>query len=385
MTDINKDVYCPMIHGGLSINLVGSNQKTAMVDHCCLRHNDIAVNIETNIWNTPALIPLRQLNNQNIWDSACWACQKPELSGISSLRTGTLEKYGIRKNLAGPVHLQLNFDSSCNLACRTCGPDQSTYWQKHLKENNMVVDIIPANSRVDDVIAILKTLDLTNLEMVVIAGGESLMSKGYWQVAELIAKLVPNAKEKLTLSFQTNGTQYIEQKYYPIIEKFHLVKLHFSIDAVADQFEYLRWPAKWSQVTDNMYKLRDSLPANVMFLIEETVSIFNLYYQNELDDWVKTNYSTNRMKPSELRPDGDITNHQRHLAFGIYGLTNLTQKYVDSIKHTSLINLLDKNWKEDPINIKKMIIEIQKFDVIRQQDFTKTFPEIAEFYSEYLR
>jgi len=380
---IDKSTYCPLVYNGLSITL--NNSDKTVINHCCIRDHQIQIDDINELWSHEKLIPLREINSQGQWDPSCWSCEKPEKAGFSSFRTGMLEKYGFKKPLTGPVHLQLMFDSSCNLACRTCGPSLSTYWQKHLKDNNMIFDIIPANSRVDDIIAILKNLDLTNLEMVVIAGGESLISKVYWQVAELIANKVPNAKEKLTLSFQTNGTQYIEQKYYPIIEKFHLVKLHFSIDAVADQFEYLRWPASWSQVTDNMYKLRDSLPANVMFLIEETVSIFNLYYQDSLVDWIKKNYSTNRMEPSALRPDGDVTNHQRHLAFGIYGLTNLTQKYVDSIKHTSLINLVDKNFKENPTEITAMIAEIRKFDTIRGQDFTKTFPEIAEFYSEYLR
>ena len=124
-----------------------------------------------------------------------------------------------------------------------------------------------------------------------------------------------------------------------------------------------------------MLTLRENLPVNVMFLIEETVSIFNLHYQLKLDNWVKNNFSTNRL--------GDIVNHQRHLAFGTYGIHNLTQKYVDSLTSDQK-KLLDNNWSEDSTKIRTMIKEIQKFDTVRHQNWAKTFSEVAEFYSEYL-
>ena len=52
---------------------------------------------------------------------------------------------------------------------------------------------------------VLESLDLSNLEMVVFCGGETLMGNAYWQVAEAIADMCPHSKEKTTLSFQTNG------------------------------------------------------------------------------------------------------------------------------------------------------------------------------------
>jgi len=376
MTDINKDVYCPMIHGGLSINLSSHPGKTA-IKHCCIIDQPyIFIDNQTDPWSVEQLTPLRELNLQGQWHSSCWACERSEKANISSYRTGMLEKFGVKENLPGPIRLDLMFDTSCNLACRTCGPSFSTYWQKHLKDNHIKIES-SIDTKTNEMIDILKRLDLTNLEMVSIAGGESLMSKSYWQVAEFIADSVPNAKEKLTLSFQTNGTQPIEEKYYSIIEKFQLIKIHFSIDAIDDQFEYLRWPAKWEQVTKNMYKLRDSLPVNVMFLIEETISIFNLYYHDKLSEWIKNNFSTNRL--------GDAVNHSSHPAQGIYSLDNLSQRYINVLDNTPLSNLIPKYQKENSANIKLMIAEIRKFDTIRGQDFTKTFPEIAEFYSEYLR
>jgi len=366
-----------MIHGGLEISLKNNNK--IRVNHCCLYNESTSININPgdNIWNNQKLIPLRQLNELNQWDPGCWTCQGNELAGQASFRTGMLEKFGEKKNLSGPQRLDLLFDISCNLACRTCGPHSSTYWQRHLKENKIDFNSTSPISRADEMIAVLKTLDLSNLEMVVFCGGETLMGNAYWQVAEAVADMCPHAKDKITLCFQSNGTQSIDTKYFPIIERFHLITINISLDGINERFEYLRWPAKWNQVIDNIGNLRETSPVNTMFLIEETISIFNLYYQDELERWTKNNFSTNRL--------GDHINHTRHVANGVFGLDNLSQSYVDSIRSTNLINLVNPNWRENSTEITAMIAEIQKFDTIRKQDWTKIFPEVADFYSRYLR
>ena len=154
-----------------------------------------------------------------------------------------------------------------------------------------------------------------------------------------------------------------------------MVKLNISLDGVGEQFEYLRWPANWQQVTSNIMNMRATLPVNVMFLIEETVSIFNLRYQNVLDTWVKNNFATNRL--------GDVVNHTRHVANGIFSLNNLSQEYVDSLKGTQLAQLVKPSWKEQPNQIQQMIAEIERFDTIRNQSWRDTFPEVYEFYKKF--
>jgi sulfatase maturation enzyme AslB (radical SAM superfamily) len=371
---MSESIHCPMIHGGLQINL--KNLKNhVQINHCCLRNDLVTVSKDTDLWSNPSLIPLRELNKQNKWHSGCWTCQGNELAGFNSFRTGTLEMFGTATDLSGPQRLDLMFDIGCNLACRSCGPYASTYWQKHLSDNNIEFTAPSRQSRVDEMIALLKTLDLSNLRLVVFCGGETLLGTGYWQVAEALAALVPNAQEQLTLSFQTNGTQSIDSKYHSLIEKFHLVKLNISIDGVGDQFEYLRWPASWQQVVDNIMDMRRSLPVNVMFLIEETISVFNLHYQDRLADWARENFATNRL--------GDIVNHTRHVANGIFSLNNLSQEYVDSLAGTNRAQLVHPSWKERPEQITMMIKEIERFDSIRKQSWSETFPEVYKFYSRF--
>ena len=368
-----SDTYCSLIHGGLVLNFKYGEIQTAQ---CCLQYNPGKIT-SRSIWNDIKFIPLRKINQQNQWAFNCKNCETLEKNGVESLRTGMNKGLGIKDqyNLSGPARIDLMFDTSCNLACRTCDPRNSTFWQKHLTENNQqYISTIPVSYL--QVIEALAELDLSNLRMLVFSGGETLLGQTYWKVAEWLADNVPNAKQNLTLCFQTNATQPINERNYKTIEKVFLVQLQCSLDGIDKRFEYLRWPAKWDQVSHNLAQIKNTAPSNTMFLVEETVSIFNFYYMNELEIWAKTNFAVNR--------EQDPINHNRHLASRTFSIQQLTQEYVDAMQDSPYKNFISVAWRENSTDIIKMIAEIKKFDQFRGQSFEKTFPEVAEFYARYL-
>ena len=366
------NAYCPIIHSGLVIDLKWSDEP--YVTNCCLRLDRVPA--QGNIWQSVKLVRDRTKNLAGQWDPSCWSCQGNEQAGLESYRTGSIMSYGTETNLPGPKRLDLMFDISCNLACRTCGPHSSSLWQKHLKSNNIAFKSINDTAKTDEMIAMLKTLDLSRLETVVFGGGETLLGQGYWTVAELLLDLVPNAKQQLTVCFQTNGTQTISARNLETVSKFKAVKLNVSLDGVGERFEYLRWPATWLQVTDNLAQLLDSCPDNVEFLIEETLSIFNLYYTNELKSWAADNFSVSKWQyPIHV---------SSHPANKIFALAHVTQEYVDALTAEHKL-LLPRDWQEDSAKIQEMIATIDQFDQIRQQDWQQTFPEVADFYRRYIK
>jgi len=376
---MTKNIHCPMIHGGLNIDLK-VQADTLHYNQCCLSTTQLAVPTDTALlWNSIPLQEIRQANNENRWLDGCWQCQHVESAGLKSFRQSMIEGIGPGQNLSGPKRIDLLFDRSCNLACRTCGPGSSTFWEKHLRDNKLSLfrPTFTENKNIDTIKNILETLDLSNLEQVQFCGGETLMGNTYWKTAELLVDLLPNAKEKVLLGFQTNGTQSIDEKYYKLIEKFKLVKLMISIDGTHDRFDYLRWPANWNQVVDNIFNLREKLPGNVMFFVQECTSNLNLFYFNEVKNWADQNFNTNR--------EGDQVEHTTQLAMhGYLNVNNITQEYVDAIKDTQMFQFISPTWEENPTKIKEFIRETEKFDHLRGQDWKKTFPEVADFYSRYL-
>lgn len=366
-----------MIHGGLNINL--KRQSTQLgFNQCCLSTTPLSfVDNDKIEWTDLKLIQLRSQNNNEQWLDGCWQCERLEKTGAKSFRKSMIEKFGVKKTVSGPQRIDLLFDRSCNLACITCGPESSTFWAKHLKDNNLSVPTFLETDNIGKIERILKNLDLSNLEMVQFCGGETLMGNTYWQVAKLLTELVPDAKNQLQLVFQTNGTQTINPRHFDVIEKFKLVKLMISIDGTRDRFEYLRWPADWDQVTNNMFELRESLPSNVMFMIQETISCLNLFYFDEVSTWVGKNFNANR--------EGDIVDYSAQLAIHQYlDVRYITQEYVEVLKNTKQIHTIGTNWEENPEAIKKFITQTEKFDTLRGQNWKKVFPEVAEFYKRYL-
>lgn len=373
----NTNIHCPMIHGGLNINLKAQNGNL-VYNQCCLSSANLdKLTTPIKMWDSEALSQLRQQNNNNVWDPGCWECNSLEKAGLRSFRHAMIDAFGIKKNLSGPQRIDLLFDRSCNLACMNCGPMSSTFWQKQLKNHNFPVNDYPATNNLETIYNTLKSLDLSNLEMVQFCGGETLLGNLYWEAAELIAELVPNAKNKIVLGFQTNGTQPIHEKNYKIIEKFHLVKFMISMDGIQDRFEYMRWPANWNQFVDNINNMSEKLPINVMFFIQETTNCLNLFYHTEVPNWVKENFNTNRL--------GDPTAHSTQLVMHPnFNVNNITQEYFDAIGNSNIKNVLEKNWTENPTKINKMLLELDKFNTITGKNWKVIFPDVVNFYSRYL-
>jgi len=360
-----------MIHGGLDIT-TGNGQITAK--HCCIMPSQPAVvNVDEDVLNHPSLYPLRDQNLRGEWHSDCASCKGNEDSGHTSFRTGMLNLLG-DKPVDKLQRLDLHFDKSCNLACRICGPKWSTTWQKHLRDNNVEFKEQDNYQDVESIKKLLSNLDLSDLKQVVLCGGETLLGNSYWNVAEYIAQLIPeHAKQNVQLGMQTNGTQRITSRGKEIFERYNLVKLHVSIDAIEEQFEYLRWPAEWNQVKNNLQELNETVPTNTMFEIEETLCTFNLFYRDRLATWLRDNFSTNRL--------GDPVNYGSHQAFHSHAeLAAMTREYYDALEDKSIVG----NFIEQPQKVKEFIAKTVMYDSFRNQDWSKTFPEVYEFYARYV-
>jgi hypothetical protein len=372
-----NDLYCPMIHGGININFK-SHDGSLGINQCCLSSTPLIPIDKKDIWDNKNFLRLREINDQNQWNPDCWECKQIEAGGLKSFRKSMLQHFGEKRELTGPIRIDLLFDRSCNLACTICNSQSSTFWQQYEKQNNFDTRIFLNISKVDQVIETLKTLDLSNLEQVQFCGGETLMGTAYWKVAKVLSEIVPNADKKLLVGFQTNGTQTIDKKYYEIIEKFHLVKLFISIDGIDKKFNYLRWPGEWNQVSENILELRENLPFNVMFLVQEALSNFNLFYADEVATWISNHFATNRVN--------DKVEHAQQLAnHDLLGIDNITEEYVAAISNRNTRNMLPANWKENPDKIRKMLAETAKHDQARGQNWKRAFPEIVKYYSRYLQ
>jgi hypothetical protein len=65
-------------------------------------------------------------------------------------------------------------------------------------------------------------------------------------------------------------------------------------------------------------------------------------------------------------------------------VNNITQEYRNALNGTKMAEFISPDWQENPARIRRFLEETERFDSIRGQDWKKTFPEVANFYSRYL-
>ena len=169
--------------------------------------------------------------------------------------------------------------SICNLACVTCGPGASTRWQRELG-----MPITPGNPRAIDQNTIAAARKMTG---VVICGGEPMLNFSSETMLE-------NLLSDQNVRVHFNGTVMPRQSFMDQSARFKQIQYCFSIDGVGQRFEYLRWPAKWDQVVENILWLVETAPDNVRFSVNITISQLNRHYQDEIVDWINKTIPQNK-------------------------------------------------------------------------------------------
>jgi len=100
--------------------------------------------------------------------------------------------------------------------------------------------------------------------------------------------------DQAAISYNTNGTQIPDRSVMDLWQQARLVKIYFSVDAVAKAFEYIRWPASWNQVARNIEQMKADCPSNVMFGINATVGCYNVFEMAAVWSWFDRELATNR-------------------------------------------------------------------------------------------
>jgi hypothetical protein len=353
-------------------------------------------------WNSVGLEQLRQdfLNNNK--SPICNRCWNEEAHSKKSLRLRLFDPetyesefvYAQGKDFAdtlkdsintgkykqGPIALTIKNGNVCNAKCRICHPGDSSKWRNDAVElKNLLgveyyrTDQIERNWTDIQVDEIIELSD--NLVRLELFGGEPLYNKKVYAIIEGIAKR-GNAGN-IVLYVNTNGSVNIAEKM-PDVRHFKSVEIGVSVDGVGKQFEYGRHGLSYNQIVDNIKQMQDYFENNrVNYFIDSisTVSVLTVYYLPELKKAVKD------MLP--LAPFWNLLVYPSYLY--IQNMPHYLKEKVieklstDAEEFADLINILqqpgnDSEWE-------KFLSITASLDKIRNEDFSKTFPEFYELFS----
>jgi len=232
---------------------------------CCILNNFKADR------DTEQLLDDHRNNRKSKFCDTCW---KIEDIGIMSKRQIANEHY--KESLAQTERAVstavIPVGNVCNLYCITCHPSASTSW---LKKYQHVYSGTPHdNVQVITDISSADVRDMESLKHVEFIGGETLRSASLWKYLETLDK-------KKAFSLQTNGTVELTQKQVELLASFENFNICFSLDGYGKIFEYIRQPAKWDKVCENIKQYIKIFGINRLSTYV-TISNLNILYIDDI-------------------------------------------------------------------------------------------------------
>jgi organic radical activating enzyme len=306
--------------------------------------------------------------------------------------------------------LQLIFDNTCNLKCRSCNANYSSKWVEEAKERHVPYwessAKVPMNDMENSKFWTSMNDWLPEIKRLEIMGGEPFYMKEFKRFVDKIIN--DNHSHNIDMTLSTNGTIADKVFLEKMASNFKNLSFSVSIDGVGDKFEYLRHPGNWESVLENLqyfYELHNSdYPVSIQ--ITHTITALNIMYLPEFHDFFQEHFPNFKIW-------NNIAHYPKWLTCSVlpaYAKKNITEKLSNhnwSVDYesevTALLNYLNTPLYENGSSVDEKIRsrvseeKIKMFDVrsienkwnifksqivggdhYREENFTKVFPELYE-------
>ena len=365
---IDRASYCFDIHHTLSLKFYNGITK---LGPCCLAdHIDLEHTTVQEFWNHDYLVNLRNQNSDSKIPYECRACSKLEHAGLHSRRSNHLQYYTDEELTRPGVRMfDIHLPNLCNLRCTICGPYDSSSWHEDAKLLGLELKDEWRYSK--DIQYNVKNLELpSSLEWVKFWGGEPLLTELHADFLELLDQ--QGLLAQIRLMYNTNGTVKVSDRVLKLWEKARLIEVWFSIDDIGDRFEYQRYGANWSQVTDIMQWYHDHLPHNHLMYISCSYGRLNIWSLPDVVEWHRTHFQQSRF--------GDDIKLVFNPVLGVCGIDQVSKDFYQRLavryqNYPELQTILASLQPVAGYQPKKFLDYVARLDAIRQTDFFRTFPE----------
>lgn len=253
------------------IELLAQNGKTTV---CCRSYTPVA-DIQTLMdFKTDArYVAIRNhMRRGERIPAHCAPCYELEDNGIISPRQHDTVEWANRlglsdfsdlDNIDKPVYYEVRASNLCNLQCRTCGPECSSQLHKEYKRIGIAVGPSHVYTGFDIV-------DLCNIQKLYVSGGEPTIMPEF---LDFLDHCIEQGKTDFQLLVNTNATRF-NARFKKQLRHFSRFEFIVSIDGYDQLNHYIRWPAQWQDIIENVnYLLQNKNHVTV----NTTVSIYNVH------------------------------------------------------------------------------------------------------------
>lgn len=260
------------------------------------------------VWNSSHMKTTRLQMLANQVPTSCAKCFEEESNGIVSKRQWETSVWSERLDLNSIVskmsldgtmpvsipYFDLRLGNVCQLKCIMCSPHDSSAWIKDWKlqySKYKTIELIKDqhwDDRNRDYTwyqkgSFLDTMkdQASFIKELYFAGGEPLLIPEHYKILEFMVE-TGNAANCI-LRYNSNGLE-LPERLFELWNHFKEVKFNFSVDALGERNDYIRYPSKWENVVANLERLDDT-PDNITVNIACAVQLMNVLTIPELVQW----------------------------------------------------------------------------------------------------
>ena len=402
MNEDNKHTWCVNAYHAIS----GMNNGSTKI-FCMHRPEERNMRLGkdkiSDIMDKKEFRKIRKSLNNGERHNACRLCWEEEDAGRESKRLRDNQRYfheikwDGRQPYQGLAKVELNLGNTCNISCRTCNACVSSGWMKEEFEvyergnfdtyKDFASSMKKYHMSYDDDSPFWQDIEshLPTIKQFDFYGGEPFMIKKQWKLIQKAVEL--GYSKEIEIHYNTNGTHW--PKEVELWKDFKKINLSFSIDGIDDQFEYMRFPAKWDLVKQNIENARNLAIeyGNISVSWCVTISSINVYNIPETIDYWRNNYSKDIGLYLNLvhgPPEYNIKNIPQSIKKDIVEKLNTVPKsdekswgYLDAIINFMNSETYDKEYWD------KFKYRTELHDNYRKQNFDTTFPDYSGVIKEY--
>jgi MoaA/NifB/PqqE/SkfB family radical SAM enzyme len=305
--NIPHDKFCVLPWVSLEASPIGTVRPCCLADDEIVDNNGNKFELATakfdDIQDSDHMRKLRQQFLDGEKPQTCRKCWNEERSGRTSKRMHTLNrlKHVLHDSDwtvdAKPLmFLDLKLGNICNLKCRICGSwSSSQFATEELndigtdedKKKTFPYQMLRAGAWPKENESFWDEINSVSdqIRYIEFTGGEPFMIREHFRLLERIVDR--GIAGQIEIHYNTNGTQFPEEAEN-IWQHFKTVEIAFSIDDVAERFEYQRSNAVWSEVEHNIarFEAMRNRHANIQLQVCCTINIFNVYYLEHVAKWI---------------------------------------------------------------------------------------------------
>jgi len=272
------------------------------------------------VWNSESMKTTRlQMLNGEVPNS-CTKCFEEESKGITSKHQWETMVWKDRVDIDSIVtktgsdgtlpvdipYFDLRLGNLCQLKCVMCSPHDSSSWIKDWKQQYPKYKTVELKQdqgwdRTFDYTwykdsAFLENMKAQahNIKELYFAGGEPLLIPEHYKILEFMVE--SGHAKNCILRYNSNGLE-LPDKLFDLWNQFKQVKFNFSIDALGEHNDYIRYPSKWADVVTNLNKL-DNTPDHITINVACAVQLLNVLYITDLARWkIQSNFKKINLYP----------------------------------------------------------------------------------------